>query len=106
MRRIQVKQTKINSRLAHQRRLDQIRLVQAEPREGTCRARVLGEADATVRQEQTRFDSPHRVFDQSFELLPLFVGDRGPQVLHLDGALADEDDLRNFVDAGYPGVAD
>src|ERR1019366_2093401 len=49
-----VKQTKIDSRLADQPSLHQIALVEAEPEKRTGRARVLGEADAAVRQEQYR----------------------------------------------------
>jgi hypothetical protein len=57
-------------------------------------------------QEQSRLDPADRVFYQSFEVVPVFVGDGGLEVLHLNRTLADEDDLGNFVDAGYPGVAD
>ena len=60
-----VKQTKVDSRLAHQRSFDQIALVQAEPDKRTGGARVLGKADAAVRQEQTGLDPADRVLDQS-----------------------------------------
>src|SRR6266853_1044212 len=45
-----VKQTKINSRLAHKGSFDQIGLVEAQPDEGTSRAWVLWEADTAMRQ--------------------------------------------------------
>ena len=40
------------------------------------------------------------------KFLALLVGDGGAQVLDLDQALADEDDLGDFGDAGHPGIAD
>jgi hypothetical protein len=39
------------------------------------------------------------------KFLSLFSGDGGVQVLNLDQALADEDDLGNFGDTCDPGVA-
>ena len=39
------------------------------------------------------------------ELLPLLVGDGGPQVLDFNHALTDEDDLSDFIDPGHPGIA-
>jgi hypothetical protein len=44
-----VKQTKIDSWLAHERGFDQVGLVEAEPDEGAGRARILWEADAAMR---------------------------------------------------------
>src|SRR5664280_2885213 len=72
-----VKQTKIDSRLADQPALNQIALVEAEPKKRAGRTRVLGEADAAVRQEQSRFDTADGVVDQGGELLRLLVGDGG-----------------------------
>jgi hypothetical protein len=48
-------------------------LVEAEPNKRTGGTRVLGKADAAVRQEKSGFDSADGVFDQSFELLPLLL---------------------------------
>jgi len=48
-----VKQTKIDSRLADKPSLHQIALVETEPEEGTGGTRVLGKADAAMRQEQS-----------------------------------------------------
>src|ERR1019366_10775205 len=49
-----VKQTKIHPWLAHQSGLHQVGFVETEPEEGAGCARVLGKADAAMRQEQTR----------------------------------------------------
>src|ERR1019366_8807910 len=87
-----VKQTKIDSRLANQPGLHQIALVETEPEKGTGCTRVLGEADAAVGQEQSRLNRTDRVVDQGLELLPLLVGDGGPQVLDVVRALADEEE--------------
>src|ERR1039457_3551979 len=57
-------------------------------------------------QEQSRFNPTYRVVDQSLELLPLLVGDGGPQVLDFNHALTDKDDLSDFIDSSHPGVAD
>ena len=46
-----VKQTKIDSRFANQPSFNQIPLVETEPEEGKSGTRVLGEADAAMRQE-------------------------------------------------------
>src|SRR5580698_11664951 len=39
------------------------------------------------------------------EFVALLVGDRSSKILHLDQSLAYEDDLGDFANAGYPGVA-
>ena len=39
------------------------------------------------------------------ELFSLLVSDGGPQVLDLNRALTDEDDLSHFLDSGHPGIA-
>jgi hypothetical protein len=49
-----VKQTKIDSRLAHEGRFDQVALVEAEPEEGAGGTGILRKADAAMRQEQSR----------------------------------------------------
>jgi len=59
-----------------------------------------------VRQKVRRLDSADCAFDQATKLLALFVGDGGAQVLNLDQALADKDDLGDVGDTGYPRVAD
>src|ERR1022692_2109445 len=46
-----VKQTKIDSRFAHECGFDQVALIEAEADEGAGRARILWKADAAVRQE-------------------------------------------------------
>src|ERR1019366_1291434 len=99
-----VKQTKIDSRLANQPSLRQIALVEAEPEKRTGGTWVLGKADAAVRQEQPRLNPTYRVVDQGLELLPLLVGDGGPQVLDFYRALTDKDDLGDFIDPRHPGI--
>ena len=47
-----VKQTKIDSRLANQPCLDQVVLIETQPKEWTGSTGILGEADAAVWQEQ------------------------------------------------------
>ena len=101
-----VKQTKINSWFAHKSGFDQVALVEAEPEEGAGCARILGKADAAVRQEQPGLDPSDGVIDQSCELLPLLVRNGGPEVLNFDQPLADENNLGDFVDPGHPGIAD
>src|ERR1039457_5439163 len=59
-----------------------------------------------MRQEQSRLDPSDCVIKQGGELLALFLGDRGPQVLDFDQSLADENNLGNFVDPRHPGIAD
>src|ERR1019366_4459253 len=99
-----VKQTKIDSRLADKPSLHQIALVEAEPKKRTGGARILGEANTAMRQEQSRLDATYRVVDQGLELLPLLVGDGGRQVLDLNHALTDKDDLSDFIDPRHPGI--
>src|SRR5208283_5059447 len=101
-----VKQTKIDSWLAHKGGLDHVALIEAEPDEGAGCARILGKTDPAVRQEQPGLDPSYRVFDQGCELLPLLVRNGGPEVLNFDQPLADEDNLGDFVDPGHPGIAD
>jgi hypothetical protein len=79
-----VKQTKINSRFSYKRSCNQIRLREAKPEEGASRARILRKTNAAVRQEEPGFDPPDRVIDQGSELLPLFLGDDGTEVLNFD----------------------
>ena len=55
---------------------------------------------------RNRPDSIPRMVPSTRVLLPLIVGDCGPQILHFDRALADEYDLRDFIDSGHPGIAD
>jgi hypothetical protein len=88
-----VKQTKINSGFTHKGGFDQVTLIEAEPEEGAGCARILWKADAAVRQEQPRFDPSDCVLDQRFELLPLLVRNRRPEVLNFDQTLADENNL-------------
>jgi hypothetical protein len=101
-----VKQTKINSWLAHKGGFDQVTLVEAEPEEGAGCARILGKADAAVRQKESGLDPLDRVLDQGYELLALFLGNRGVEVLNFDQPLADENNLGNFVDSRHPRIAD
>src|ERR1035441_1457080 len=79
-----VKQTKIDSWLAHERGLDHVAPVEAKPNEWASCARILWKADAAMRQEQPGLDPSHRVFDQGCELLPLLVRNGGPEVLNLE----------------------
>jgi hypothetical protein len=101
-----VKQTKINSGFAHKGGFDQVTLIEAEPKERAGSTRILGKADAAARQEQLGLDPSHSVLDQSGETLALLVRNRGPEVLHFDQALADENNLGNLVDPCHPGIAD
>src|SRR5664280_523877 len=101
-----VKQTKIDSRLADKPSLHQIALIETEPEKRTGGTRVLRKADAAVGQEQSRLNPTYRVVDQGRELLPLLVGDDGPQVLDLNHALTDKDDLGDFIDSRHPGITD
>ncbi len=57
-------------------------------------------------QEEPGLDPSDRVIDQGCELLPLFVRNRGPEVLNLDQTLAHENNLGHFVDRGHPRIAD
>src|ERR1019366_5113172 len=101
-----VKQTKIDSRFTHKGGPDQVTLVEAEPEERAGCTRILWKADATVRQEQSRLDPSDCVIDQGCELLPLLVRSGRSEVLHFDQALADENNLGNFVDPSHPRIAD
>src|SRR5208282_5071863 len=101
-----VKQTKVNSGLAHQCSFDQVTLIEAEPDEGAGGTRILWKADAAVRQEQPGLDPSDRVFDQGCELLPLLVRNGSPEVLDFNQSLADENNFGNFVDSGHPRIAD
>src|SRR5208282_149883 len=101
-----VKQTKINSRLAHEGGLDQVTLIEAEPDEWAGRTRILRKTDAAVRQEQPGFDPSDSLFDQVCELLPLLVRNGGSEVLHFDQTLAHENNLGDFVDPRHPRIAD
>ncbi len=59
-----------------------------------------------MRQEEPRLDPSDRVIDQTYKLLALFLGNGGPEVLHFNQTLTDENNLGNFVDSGHPGIAD
>jgi hypothetical protein len=101
-----VKQTKINSRFAHECSLDQVTLIEAEPKERAGSTRILWKADTAARQEQAGLDPSDCVIDKSGEFLPLLLGDRGAEVLNFDQALAHENNLGDFVDARHPRIAD
>jgi len=59
-----------------------------------------------MRQEQSGLDPSYRIVNQSRELLPLFLGDRGPQVLNFNESFADKNYLGDLVNSGHPRVAD
>src|SRR5882672_3933311 len=80
-------------------------LAEAEADEGTACTRILGESNAAMGQKRSGLDLSNRVFDESCELLPLFVGNCRAEVLNFDQPLANEDDLGYFVDPAHPGVA-
>jgi hypothetical protein len=101
-----VKQTKIDSRLAHECSFDHVGLVEAEPDKWAGGTRILWKADTAMRQEESGLDPSHCVFHQSCELLPLLVRNGGPEVLNFDQTLADENNLGDFVDPRHPGIAD
>src|SRR6266436_5928740 len=65
-----VKPTKVVcSWTPHQRRVRQVLPSQTESEVGTAGAGVLGEADTTVRQELSRFDSSDRILNQVAEFV-------------------------------------
>jgi len=76
--------------------VDQFLLSKTKAHIGAAAAGILGKTDATVWQKVRGLDSSDRGLDQVAELLPLFVGDCGSQVLDLDQSLADEHDLGDF----------
>jgi len=84
---------------------DQILASETKPDVRTTAAGVLRETDAAVRQELGRLDLPDDRFDQLTEFAALLVCDGGTQVLNLDQALAYENHLGDFGDAGDPGIA-
>jgi len=67
-----VKQTKIDSWLAHERGVDKPRLVEAKPDERASR----------LWQERSGFDTAHCVLDQDGELPTLLVRNSRPKVLN------------------------
>ena len=69
------------------------------------RAWILRKTNAAVGQKLCRLDPLDGICDQGSEFLPLFVRDRGPQVLDLNQPLADKDHLGDLGNAGDPGVA-
>jgi len=69
-------------------------------------AAVLGEANASVREELARFDLADGLLDQLAKLPMLLFTDRGVQVLNLRHTLADEHHQSHVCDAADPGVAD
>ena len=97
-----VKQTKVNSRFAHEPGLDQVGLVEADSDEGAGRAWILWKADPTVWKEQPGLDPSYGVIDQRCELLTLFLSNSGTQILNLDQPFADENNLGDFVDPRHP----
>jgi len=101
-----VKPTKVVcSWTPHQCRLGQVRPPQAESDIGTAGARVLGEANAAVRQKLGRFDPLDRVLDKMAELFSLLVSDGCSAVLNLNQPLADKYHLSNLCDPGDPRIA-
>jgi hypothetical protein len=73
---------------------------------GTTAARILGKPDTAVRRESTRFNLANRVLDDKAKFLALLFADGSPEVLDLHEALANEDHLGDFGNAGDPGIAD
>jgi hypothetical protein len=57
-----------------------------------------------VRQKLCGLNSLNGVIYQTPEFLPLFIGDRGPQVLNLDQSFANEYHLGDFSNASHPRV--
>ena len=84
--------------------LNQLVTSETKPDIGTTPAGVLGKTDAAVGQELGPLDLPDGGFDQLPELAPLLIVDGGAQVLDLDQALAHENHLGDFCDAGDPGI--
>jgi hypothetical protein len=101
-----VKQTKIVSQTPNERCVDQFRLAQTEVDVRTAGTGVLRKPDAAVRQELRRFDPTDGIVDQPAEFLALLFGDGRSEVLDLDHALPDENDLGNIGNASNPAVAD
>jgi hypothetical protein len=101
-----VKQTKIVSRTPNERCFDQFWLPQTEADIWATGTGVLRKSDAAVWQELRRFDPSDGIVDQPAEFLTLFVSDGGAKVLDLDQPLANEHDLSDVCNTGYPRVTD
>jgi hypothetical protein len=86
----------------HQAGIGQSLLSQTKAHIRTAAARVLREADTTVREELGRLNSSDCVLYQTTELLSLLVGNGGVQVLNLDKPFANKYDLGDFGDARHP----
>jgi hypothetical protein len=73
-----VKPTKaVCSWTPHQSGVDHLLFSKTKAHIRTGAARVLGKADATVRQKVCRLDAADRAFNQVTEFLTLFVSDCG-----------------------------
>lgn len=96
----------LGSRTPHQGGIDHFVLSQAEPHIGAADAGILWKADTPVGQKVCRLDSTDCVFYQGAKLLALFVRYRGPEILNLNKALANENDLGDIGNPSNPGVAD
>jgi hypothetical protein len=59
-----------------------------------------------VRQEAGRLNLANRVFDEEAKFLALLFADVCPKVLDFHDALANEDHLGDFGNAGDRGIAD
>jgi hypothetical protein len=101
-----VKPTKtVCSWTPHQSGIDHLLFSKTKAYVWATAARVLGKADATVREKVRRLDTADCALYQVAKLLALFVGDGGAQVLNLDQTLADKYYLGNLRNTRYPRVA-
>jgi hypothetical protein len=88
-----VKPIKVTSSwTSDQLRFDEMLISETQPQLRAADAAVLGEADATVRQELAGFDMAGRCFDQTPELFSLLICDGGFEVLNFREPLSDERD--------------
>ena len=101
-----IKETKVNSWLADESRVNQFLSSKTKPDVGTACARVLGETDAAMREEISGFNLLDCVFDQMTEFFPLLISYCRWQILNFRHSFADKDDLRDIGDARNPGIAD
>src|SRR5207237_2540978 len=89
----------------HQCAFDQLWFPYAKSDVRAAAAGVLRKTNTAMGEELSGLDPPDRIFHQLAEFAALLVSDLRTQILHFDQALADEDDLCDFGDAGDPRVA-
>src|ERR1700720_2115138 len=102
-----VKPTKtVSSRTPYQSGVDYLLFSKTKAHIRAATARILGKANAAVREKVGRLDAADGAFNQVAEFLALFVGDGAAQLLNLDQTLPDKNNLGNLRNARHPRVAD